>query len=296
MKAVLTSVRLERDTDGIPDIDGILRGRHQSHTGLGLGLSGSQKLVDSFDLKTGEGGTLISLGLQLPPGDSARELAASAAAALVDSAQGNPVEELAEQNRALRDSLAEQEFLLRELHHRTKNNLAIIQSLAALQARSAKSPEARQAFANAHSYLYRAENVTEIGLREHVMGLTERLSAALRSNHVRIVCDIDSVPVDFELATELALIINELVTNAAKHAFGAEEGGVIHVEAHQNGHGLHVSVWDEGPGLVDAETVLRDSRSLGWRIVETSTRKLKGTLVVKGDHGLRVDLFVPNGH
>ncbi len=240
--------RIQDRGGGIPDVEAILRGRHQSHTGLGLGLNGSQKLVDSFDLKTGEGGTIVTLGLHLSTARAPRDLAGDAAAALVDVAQGNPIEELAEQNRALRDSLAEQEFLLRELHHRTKNNLSIIQSLATLQARSAASAEARealnvltgriQAFANAHSYLYRAENVAEIDLREHVLGLTDRLGAAFAANHVRIVCDVESVPIGFDMATELALIINELVTNAAKHAFGSEtEDREIHVDVRRDGLG-----------------------------------------------------------
>lgn len=299
--------RIQDRGGGIPEIDAILRGRHQSHTGLGLGLSGSQKLVDCFDLKTGEGGTTVTLGLHLQTGRPARELAGSAAAALVDVAHGNPLEELAEQNRALRDSLAEQEFLLRELHHRTKNNLSIIQSLATLQARSVESREARealnvltgriQAFANAHSYLYRAENVAEIDLREHVIGLTERLGAAFAGDNVEIVADVESVPIDFEMATELALIINELVTNAAKHAFSTSpDGGQIYLRARSNGAGLDVWVRDDGPGFADAETVLRNSKSLGWRIVEMSARKLKATLEVSGEKGLSVHLTIPDLH
>ncbi|ESR23528.1 sensor histidine kinase [Lutibaculum baratangense] len=296
--------RIQDRGPGIAGVDAILRGRHQSHTGLGLGLNGSQKLVDNFDLKTGEGGTVVTLGLHLAAVGTPQELAHSAASALVDVAQGNPVEELAEQNRALRDSLAEQEFLLRELHHRTKNNLSIIQSLATLQARSVKSEEARealdvltgriQAFANAHSYLYKAENVAEIDLREHVLGLTERLSAAFRSQSVEIVCDVESMLIGFDFATELALIINELVTNAAKHAFKSPgEGGHIHLDAHRSDHGLTIRVRDDGPGLADAEAELRRSKSLGWRIVETSARKLRATLEVDGSDGLAVTVHVP---
>ena len=86
----------------------------------------------------------MTLGLHISGSRDTGDLAKATAAALVDAAQGSPMEELAEQNRALRDSLAEQQSW-RELHHRTKNNLAIIQSLATMQARQASSEETQEA-------------------------------------------------------------------------------------------------------------------------------------------------------
>lgn len=297
------TVRVQDKGPGIANVDTVLRGRHQSHTGLGLGLSGSRKLVDDFDLKTGEGGTLATLALHLVT-DSEPAALAKAAASLIEAAHDNPVEELAEQNRALRDSLAEQQFLLREMHHRVKNNLAIIQSLAMMQARQVHSPEARealsaltgriQAFANAHNYLHRAEDVTQVDLSQHVRGLTDRLGAALESTGAEIVCDVESMPISFDTATEIGLIVNELVTNAAKHGFLAGRGhGRIMVEAHQMNGALRLEISDDGPGMPEAEKMLRNSRSLGWRIVESSARKLSATLDVDGSDGLRVQVTIP---
>nr|WP_256477809.1 sensor histidine kinase [Aurantimonas marianensis] len=279
----------------------MLRARHQAHTGLGLGLSGSQKLVDYFDLKTGSGGTLVTLGLHVAGSRDTDELAKSAAAALIDAAQGSPIEELAEQNRALRDSLAEQQFLLREIHHRTKNNLAIIQSLALMQARQAKSEETQealgiltnriQAFANAHNFLHQAEDVTQVDLRQHLDSLTERLSSAFGSKGFTIACRAEAFPVGFEMATEIALVVNELVTNAAKHG---GENGHVKIDAYEDGGNICLRVSDDGPGLENPEAVLRNSRSLGWRIVEGCVRKVNGSLDVEGAKGLSVLLTIPN--
>ncbi|EAS48753.1 putative signal transduction histidine kinase [Aurantimonas manganoxydans SI85-9A1] len=296
--------RVQDKGGGIAAVETMLRGRHQSHTGLGLGLSGSQKLVDDFDLKTGSGGTVITLGLQLSTTKRPEELAVATASALVEASHGSPMEELAEQNRALRDSLAEQQFLLRELHHRTKNNLAIIQSLAIMQARQATTEETQdalsvltnriQAFANAHNFLHRAEDVTQVDLQQHLESLTDRLASAMGDHQLTITCKVDAVPVAFDTATELALIVNELVTNVTKHAMQAgQTKGRVTIEAHQSDGTLHLRIADDGEGLADAETVLRNSKSLGWRIVEGCVRKLNGTIDVDGSDGLAISLTFP---
>lgn len=303
-KVLRLTARLQDKGAGIPKIETILRGRHQSHTGLGLGISGSQKLVDDFDLTTGTGGTLVTLRLHLGRADDPSVIAKSAAAMLVSEAQGSPLEELAEQNRALRDSLAEQEFLLRELHHRTKNNLAIIQSLALMQARRAKTREAKdaletltnriQAFANAHNLLHRAEDVAHVDLQQHMVSLVERLASAFGSPDLQIVCDAEAIQIDFEVATEIGLVVNELVTNAAKHAFQSGGGrGRIDIRAALGDPNLQLTVKDNGPGLKDPETVLRNSKSLGWNIVEGSARKLNAEIEIDGSEGLSVTLKIP---
>jgi len=293
--------RVQDKGPGIAAVETMLRARHQAHTGLGLGLSGSQKLVDYFDLKTGAGGTLVTLGLHLNGNRDTDDLAKVTAGALIDAAQGSPIEELAEQNRALRDSLAEQQFLLREIHHRTKNNLAIIQSLALMQARQAKSEETQealgiltnriQAFANAHNFLHQAEDVTQVDMRQHLESLTDRLASAFGSSGLTIDCHAEAISIGFEAATEIALVVNELVTNAAKYG---GENGHVDIQAYQQGHNFCLRVGDDGPGLDNPEAVLRNSKSLGWRIVEGCARKLNGSLEVEGTNGLSVLLTIPN--
>ncbi|MCP1198580.1 ATP-binding protein [Notoacmeibacter sp. MSK16QG-6] len=298
--------RVQDHGNGIEGLDDLLRNRHQSHRGPGLGLSGSQKLVDAFRVNTDEAGTTIDLTLNLGGNDDASDIAKEAAEALVKASHGSPIEELAEQNRALRDALAEQQFLLREMHHRTKNNLAIIQSLALLQARQSSHEETRkalndftgriQAFANAHNLLHQADDVTEVDLQKHIETLAERLRLAIDKSGVSIETQSEALSVSFDTATEIGLIVNELLTNAVKHASSKGRGKkCVRVTAAQKGPKIRLTVKDDGPGLDNAETVLRKSRSLGWKIVEGCVRKLNGSIEVDGSDGMAVSIEF-NGH
>lgn len=295
-------VRVQDAGPGIENVETLVRARHQSHTGLGLGLSGAQKLVDHFDLRTGSEGTLVVLGLLVDSNRDPSEIARATADALIAQASRPQVEELTEQNRALRDSLAEQQYLLRELHHRTKNNLAVIQSLASMQARLAEGEEARdalsiltnriQAFANAHNFLHLAEDVTRVDLRQHLCSLVDRLKSSFGAANLSIVCEVEAIPVSFDTATELALIINELVTNAATHACPVR--GVVEIQAWCTDESLHLLVKDNGLGIDDAAKTFARDGSLGWRIVEGCARKLNGKIHVDGADGLTVRLTVPS--
>lgn len=293
------AVRVQDHGNGIADLANLLRNRHQAHTGPGLGLSGSRKLVDDFTIETGETGTTVDLKLNLKISRSASELAKAAADALVKAAHGSPLEELTEQNRALRDALAAQQYLLREMHHRTKNNLAIIQSLAMMQARQSPSEETRkaltdftgriQAFANAHNFLHQAEDVSQVDLKQHIEDLADRLRLAFDQSRIAIEVNCEPLMIWFDTATEIGLVVNELLTNAVKHAtadHAAERQ--VWVDANQVGTKIRLTVRDNGPGIVDAERTLRNSRSLGWKIVQGSVRKLNAALEVDGSDGLSV--------
>lgn len=271
----------------------------------GLGIAGSRKLVDSFDISTGRGGTVALLKVRVGTGtiDDLYTYGQEAKNALGLSAQFSPMEELAEQNRALREAFAQQEFLMRELHHRTKNNLALIGSLATIQARRVKSEEARdeleklahriRAFSAAHTYLHRAEDVTMIELSEHLDHLIRMLADAFSQENIEIVGDIDSVSVEADTALDLGLIVNELVTNSAKHAHtDPGDSLTVTIKGQRNGRKLILSVSDNGPGLADAGAVLRNSNSLGWRVIEASARKQKADIKIDGGDGLSVSLVL----
>lgn len=271
----------------------------------GLGIAGSRKLVDFFEISTGRGGTVALLKVRVGSGaiDDLYAYGQEAKDALGLSAQFSPMEELAEQNRSLREAFAQQEFLMRELHHRTKNNLALIGSLATIQARRVKSEEARdeleklahriRAFSAAHTYLHRADDVTMIELREHLDHLIRMLADAFSQENIEIVGDIDSVSVEADTALDLGLIVNELVTNSAKHAHtDPDDSLTVTIRARRNGRKLTVSVSDDGPGLKDAGTVLRNSNSLGWRVIEASARKQKADIRIDGSDGLCVSLVL----
>ncbi|TPW27962.1 sensor histidine kinase [Pararhizobium mangrovi] len=294
--------RVQDRGGGIADIDTLLGSGHTVQSGVGHGLSGSRRLVDDFVVDTSEAGTVIDLIIELKTATPPSDLAQSAADVLVEASHGSAVEELSEQNRALRDALAQQQFLLREMHHRTKNNLAIIQSLALMQARQSESEETRaalelltgriQAFASAHNLLHRGENVAEVDMRQHIETLAGRLRAALDQSGIEIETTSDKLYVSFDTATEIGLIVNELLTNAAKYVAGDyTTRHVVKVDVVREGSGIRLTVSDDGPGIENAEATLHKSRSLGWRIVESCVRKLNGSIEVDGTNGLSVSIF-----
>ncbi|HET7413908.1 MAG TPA: histidine kinase dimerization/phosphoacceptor domain -containing protein [Pararhizobium sp.] len=297
--------RVSDEGPGLSHPQSMPRPAGSAANGAGLGIAGSRKLVDHFEIASGSGGTVATLRLTLDPAGTATpsQRARQAKEALGVSVQFSPMEELAEQNRALREAFAQQEFLMRELHHRTKNNLALIVSLATLQARKVKSEEARQvletlaqrvrAFSSAHSYLHRAEDVTRIDLKDHLDQLIGMLAKAFDEENISIVSQIENVKIDANHALELGLIVNELITNAAKHAIPGSGGrSVIRISVATRGERLRLTVADNGPGLEDAADVLRNSNSLGWRVVQASARKLDGSLTIDGSDGLSVTVEI----
>ena len=288
---------------GIAELDAVLQGTYTSTHGLGLGIRGARRITDRFDLTTGSGGTRVELAILLDIGGEPAALARRIVDALGEAARRNPVDELTEQNRALRDALARQAFLQRELHHRTKNNLAIIHSYAAMQARQVESEEARQALAAlagrvhalglVHSFLHHSDGLGEIELRAYLNELADSLSSAFAENPAEITCDVDPIALDPDRAVEIGILVNELVTNAMKHA--APPGGaplLIRVQARREGDALVLHIADNGASVEDPETMMI-SRSLGWRVIRASAQKLGGTIRIDDGGGLVVTVTCP---
>src|SRR4029077_13604658 len=131
----------------------------------------------------------------------------------------------------LRRSLAEKEALLREVHHRVKNNLQVISSLLRLQASNSPSPEAvrlfhesenrLQSMALIHEQLYRSGDLARIDFRDYVDGLTRNVlaSAGEADRPIRLTLDVEPVALDLDIAIACGLVLNELLSNALKHAF-----------------------------------------------------------------------------
>ncbi|HUF56211.1 MAG TPA: ATP-binding protein [Thermohalobaculum sp.] len=293
-----------RDTGpGIGEIDAVLRGTYTSAHGLGLGIRGARRITDRFDLATGAGGTRVELGVLFDGTEEPAALARRIADALGEAARRNPIDELTEQNRALRDALARQAFLQRELHHRTKNNLAIIHSYAAMQARQVESEEARQALAAlagrvhalglVHSFLHHSDGIGEIELRAYLSELAGSLGSAFSDKSATIECDIEEISLDPDLAVEVGILVNELVTNAMKHATPPDGAPlVIRIEARRENDVLVLRVVDNGAEVDDPETMMT-SRSLGWRVIRAAAQKLGGSIAIDDAGGLAVTVTCP---
>jgi two-component sensor histidine kinase len=213
-------------------------------------------------------------------------------------------QEVAERKRTeerIKASLQEKEVLLKEVHHRVKNNLQVISSLLDIQALSIHSPEAIEALEDSrhrvrtmafvHERLYQSEDLSSIGAAEYVTNLVGHLFAAYEGRASADLClQIETVFLDLDTAIACGLLINELVSNALKHAFptGWEGAGKVRVALQSLEDGrLELQVSDNGvglPGGLDPE----QSESLGLRLVQMLTQQLRGTLEVDRHAGTAV--------
>jgi len=195
----------------------------------------------------------------------------------------------------LRASLDEKTVLLKEIHHRVKNNLQVISSLLNLQAGMHRDEQLRRelqesqqrirTMALIHERLYRSENLARIGFREYVETLVNQLSRSMGREEV--ICRVEGVDVMLSVGQAIpsALIVNELVTNALKHAFPAGRRGEIVVSIADPGEGMtEFSVRDNGCGLPGGFDP-RKVETLGLQLVATLTTQLEGELTVEEGSG-----------
>ncbi|HUJ74560.1 MAG TPA: histidine kinase dimerization/phosphoacceptor domain -containing protein, partial [bacterium] len=190
-----------------------------------------------------------------------------------------------------------QEVLLKEIHHRVKNNLQVISSLLALQARAAGDERTRalltesrdrlRSMALIHERLYQTGSERGVSFASYVRDLAAHLrhSYAGNSESVQVRIDVDDIALDLDLSVPCGLIITELLSNALKHAFPAGRWGTVTVGLHRGADGdLALTVSDDGVGL-PAGMDVRGAATLGLRIVSMLVEQLKGTLSHAGGPG-----------
>jgi PAS domain S-box-containing protein len=195
--------------------------------------------------------------------------------------------------QALRTSLREKETLLREIHHRVKNNLAVISSLFYLESTYAtddhtvrllqEAQDRVRSMALVHESLYRSGNLAAVNFGEYAQSMLDYLfqTYGLPSGQVTLRTEIEKVLLSVELAIPCGLILNELVTNCLKHAFPAGRVGEIHFSLRQEEDGRRVlRVADNGVGFPSHVDVLR-TQSLGLRLVRLLTAQLSGHFEIR---------------
>jgi len=203
----------------------------------------------------------------------------------------------------IKAQLQEKEVLLREVHHRVKNNLQIISSLLHLQSKKVDPGEVRDLFAESqarirsmaliHERLYQSDDLAQVDFAAYLDGLTEHLfrSYAARSDAISREIDAQGGSLSVDRAIPCGLIVNELVTNALQHAFPSGHAGTIQIGySESDGHGELV-VADDGVGAgVDLEA---DTGSLGLRLVRGLVQQLDGELAIDRTAGLRFTITFP---
>lgn len=201
----------------------------------------------------------------------------------------------------LTQSLHEKETLLKEIHHRVKNNLQIISSLLMLQVDQMPSPEAKallvesaarvRSMALVHQHLYGVDSIAHIDLARYVSELAESLRSGLAA---RCVMFIDATPIELtvEHAVPLGLVLNKLLTNALKYGASADGSHVVRVSLQRTDGLLTVRVADQGRGLPEDFEPGRGG-SLGLKLVRSLTRQLRGTLTFRTEGGAVFELVCP---
>ncbi len=205
--------------------------------------------------------------------------------------------------RQKKKSLSEREILLKEIHHRVKNNLQIISSLLNLQAGSLEDEVAIDAvkegqnrvrsMALIHEKLYLTDNLSGIAVDDYIQNLSGTLqrSFGVDEEQIKTHFDIQKLKLDIDTLIPLGLILNELISNAFKHAFPDGEGSV-ELSLHENHKTLDLSIKDSGPGF--DETALEKNNSYGWKMVKSLSKKLKADIDIKSQAGTEILMRIKN--
>jgi PAS domain S-box-containing protein len=195
----------------------------------------------------------------------------------------------------------ERAMLLREVHHRVKNDLQLICSLISIQGRELGDPRAAQAFedcgvrvqaiARIHEHMYQSDNLAQLSFSEHLRSLTSHVGELGKRSQLELVLELEEeVILGVDRAIPCAMIVHELVVNSLKHAFPGDRRGRVRVTCRREGASfVSVVVEDDGVGMPE-RTGANLGGGLGWTLIDALVRQLRATLRVTRDAGTRVEI------
>ncbi len=207
------------------------------------------------------------------------------------------------ESRTRERALLRQAVVIREIHHRVKNNLQTVASLLRLQARRAGSPEVKETYSSSISRIMSMALVHEIlsheptgfvSAKEVASKLVQAVAQSLASPALSIQTEVvgEDLFLDSDVASSLCLILNELVQNSFKHAFLGMAEGKIAIGFKRRPGRAYIDVWDNGIGI-DPSEQRKAGSGLGLQLVETLVEQLKGDFVVKSIYGTQVSISFP---
>lgn len=210
---------------------------------------------------------------------------------------------LARKNALIKKTLSEKEILLKEIHHRVKNNLQVVSSLLSLQSRFIQDEQALSAITEGknrvrsmaliHQNLYQENNLTGVAVQPYFEKLIRSLfdSYNIDRERIKLELEVDELTLAVDTVIPVGLITNELVSNALKHAFPEGRKGLLSVRVKEVGQQLVLEVSDNGIGIIDEE-IIKDSNTFGYRIINAFKEKLEADLKIDHEHGTRIRLFI----
>lgn len=185
----------------------------------------------------------------------------------------------------LESSLSEKETLLAEIHHRVKNNLAVISGMLQLQSYKETNEQLQKklldstlrikSMANIHEQLYQSNSFSnmafDVGLKNLVQTILETLDSG---KEIETTFNLDPIELNINQAVPCCLIVNEVLTNSIKHAFNTNEGGLITISLNKNNQHLHLQIADDGVGFQD-DGDQNDTSTLGMELIDTLAHQLE---------------------
>lgn len=212
---------------------------------------------------------------------------------------------LSTEKRLLSVALQEKELLLREIHHRVKNNMQVISSLLNLQARNVQDPVALKvmregrdrvrSMALIHQTLYQNNDFSTVETKDYFLKLAESLfhTYNIDQDRVQLIAQIEPLKFNVDIMISLGLILNELISNTLKYAFPDEQMGVVRISLSTNEDNVELKVEDNGVGF-PANFAPDAARSIGFSLINAFTQKLGGSLqLANAETGARASLIFP---
>ncbi|MBD3414832.1 MAG: histidine kinase [Candidatus Aminicenantes bacterium] len=216
-------------------------------------------------------------------------------------------QDLRDREDKLESSLTEKEVLLKEIHHRVKNNMQVISSLLRLQASQIKDQKLLDMFAESqariqsmsliHENLYQSKDLNQIDFSKYIKNLTQNLvsSYGVQKEQIQLSIEVKKICLDIQQAIPCGLIINELVSNALKHAFPGQKQGKILIHMHQdNRDNCWLKIQDTGIGFPE-KIDFRKTTSLGLQLVNGLISQIKGAIELERDKGTSWIIQFPLG-
>jgi two-component sensor histidine kinase len=215
------------------------------------------------------------------------------------------ISELHKMNQEMAASLKEKEAMLKEVYHRVKNNLQVMSSLLNLQARTIADPVSRSIFVESstrikamalvHEMLYQSNNLVQIEMGKYVKNLLNNLADIYHADSKRIKLIIDAEPIllSIENAVPWGLVINELISNAFKHAFPAKQSGEIKVSIKGHLGDIILMINDNGVGF-PSYINFENSKTLGMQLIQILTKQLGGNIVLDRVAGTTFTFVFPS--
>jgi len=213
--------------------------------------------------------------------------------------------QIEQQNKDIEARNAKIEILLREIHHRVKNNMQTISSLLNLQSTQIQDEKAKEAIregrnrvkamAIIHQKLYQQENISQVKLQEYIEKLCQDLmySYGYRPSEIEQHLALEDVLLDIDKSIPLCLIINELITNFYKYAVPNNLNPCLWVILAQEEKGIRLQIRDNGKGIEDLEKIRSGAvQSFGWKLINSLTRQLAAELQIENKEGLQINILL----